>query len=184
MATRLQEKYKKEVVPRLIEKFGYKNVMAVPKIDKVVVNVGFGKQAKEGNVEEKITNGLATITGQKPVLNKARLSIAGFKLREGQIIGSKVTLRSDRMYDFIDRLISVALPRSRDFRGLNPKSIDPKGNLSIGIKESNIFPEVEYESLRDVFGLEVTVKTTANTPEEGEELLRAMGFPLQVTESK
>ena len=179
MTPRLLEKYRKEVVPSLIEKFGYKNVMAVPKIEKAVVNVGFGKRASESAMIEKIIEGLAEITGQRPIMTKARLSIAGFKLREGVAIGAKTTLRSTRMYDFIDRLISVALPRSRDFRGIDPKSIDPRGNLSIGIKENNIFPEVSYESLKDVFGLEVTVTTTAKTLEEGEELVRLMGFPIK-----
>lgn len=179
MTPRLLEKYRKEVVPSLIEKFGYKNVMAVPKIEKAVVNVGFGKRTSESGVVEKIIEGLTEITGQRPIMTKARLSIAGFKLREGVAIGAKTTLRSTRMYDFIDRLISVALPRSRDFRGIDPKSIDPRGNLSIGIRENNIFPEVSYESLKDVFGLEVTITTTAETLEEGEELLRLIGFPIK-----
>lgn len=179
MTPRLLEKYRKEVVPSLMEKFSYKNVMAVPKIEKAVVNVGFGKRASESAMIEKIIEGLTEITGQRPIMTKARLSIAGFKLREGVAIGAKTTLRSTRMYDFIDRLISVALPRSRDFRGIDPKSIDPRGNLSIGIKENNIFPEVTYESLKDVFGLEVTITTTAKTLEEGEELLRLMGFPIK-----
>lgn len=184
MTSRLLEKYRKEVVPHLTEKFGYKNVMAVPRVEKVVVNAGFGKRNKEGNIEEKVVESLTVITGQRPVLTKARLSIAGFKLREGQAIGAKATLRSGRMYDFIDRLISVALPRSRDFRGLDPKSVDPRGNLSIGIRENNIFPEVDYESLKDVFGLEVTIQTTAKTIEEGEELFRSLGFPLQERKEK
>lgn len=179
MTPRLLEKYRKEVVPGLVEKFGYKNIMAVPKIEKAVVNVGFGKRVSESGIIEKIVEGLTEITGQRPIMTKARLSIAGFKLREGVAIGAKTTLRSTRMYDFIDRLISVALPRSRDFRGIDRKSIDPRGNLSIGIKENNIFPEVSYESLKDVFGLEVTVTTTAKTSEEGEELLRLMGFPIK-----
>lgn len=179
MKPRLLEKYRKEVVPYLMKRFGYKNTMAVPKIEKAVVNVGFGRQMKEGNVSEKISEALTAITGQKPVLTKARKSIAGFKVRQGMLIGAKATLRSNRMYDFIDRLISVALPRSRDFRGINPGSIDPKGNLTIGIKEDSIFSEVVYESLKDIFGLEVTIQTSAKTAEEGQELLRAMGFPLK-----
>jgi len=180
MTPRLLEKYRKDIIPQLTKKFGYKNVMAVPKIEKAVVNVGFGRQVKEGgDFASKVTEDLVQITGQKPVLTKARKSIAGFKLREGQVIGAKVTLRANRMYDFIDRLISVALPRSRDFRGIDLRSIDPKGNLSIGIKEDSIFPEISYETVKDVFGLEVTITTTANTPEEGEELLRAIGFPLK-----
>jgi large subunit ribosomal protein L5 len=182
MTPRLLEKYRKEVVPHLIKKFGYKNVMAVPKIEKVVVNVGLGRQMKEGDVSEKTAAVITQIVGQKPVLTKARQSIAGFKLREGTVIGVKATLRSHRMYDFIDRLISVALPRSRDFRGINPKSIDPKGNLTIGIKEDSIFPEISYETMKDIFGFEVTITTTANTPEEGEGLLRAIGIPLKKSE--
>jgi large subunit ribosomal protein L5 len=180
MKSRLLEKYRKEVVPHLTKRFGYKNIMAVPRVEKVVVNIGFGRQIKEGgNFQEKAVEALTQITGQKPVLTKARKSIAGFKLREGQVIGAKVTLRANRMYDFMDRLISVALPRSRDFRGIDPKAVDPRGNLTIGIKEDSIFPEIIYETTKDVFGLETTITTTANTAEEGEELLRAIGFPLK-----
>ena len=180
MTPRLLEKYRKDIVPHLTKKFGYKNVMTAPKIEKVVVNVGFGRQVKEGgDFASKVAEALTQITGQKPILTKARKSIAGFKLREGQIIGAKVTLRANRMYDFIDRLISVALPRSRDFRGIELRAIDPKGNLSIGIKEDSIFPEISYETIKDVFSLEVTITTTANTRQEGEELLRAIGFPLK-----
>ncbi len=183
MRSRLLEKYNKEIIPHLVKKFGYKNVMAVPKMEKAVVNVGFGRQVKDGgDFAEKVTEALIQITGQKPILTKARKSIAGFKLREGMVIGAKVTLRSGRMYDFIDRLISVALPRSRDFRGIDPKAIDPGGNLTIGIKEDIIFPEISYETTKDIFGLEVTITTTAKTSEEGEELLRAIGFPLKSRE--
>lgn len=178
---RLLEKYRKEVMPAMREKFGYKNVMAVPRIEKVVVNVGFGRKAvaKDTKAIERIQQDLAKLTGQKPAARAAKQSIAGFKVRQGLEIGTVVTLRGRRMYDFIDRLISIALPRSRDFHGLDPKSFDPHGNLSIGVKEHNIFPEVTYESLKDIFGLQVVVVTTAKTRNEGIELLKLIGFPIK-----
>ena len=178
---RLLAKYRKEVVPVMREKFGYKNIMAVPKIEKAVVNVGFGRKAvvKETAAIEKIEKDLAKLTGQKPAVRKAKKSISGFKLRQGMVIGMMVTLRGRRMYDFIDRLISIALPRSRDFHGLDPKSFDKRGSLSIGIKEHSIFPEITYESLKDIFGLEISVVTTAKSKEEGIELLKLMGFPIK-----
>ena len=178
---RLLEKYRKEVVPAMREKFGYKSIMAVPKIEKVVINVGFGRRAvvKETAAIEKIEKDLAKLTGQKPVVRKAKKSIAGFKVRQGMEIGAMITLRGKRMYDFIDRLISIALPRSRDFHGLDPKSFDKQGSLSIGIKEHSIFPEITYESLKDIFGLEISVVTTAKSQEEGMELLKLMGFPIR-----
>jgi len=177
----LLAKYRQEVVPAMREKFGYKSVMAVPKIEKVVVNAGFGRKAvaRETAAIEKMEKDLAKLTGQKPAVRKAKKSISGFKVRQGMAIGMIVTLRGKRMYDFIDRLISIALPRSRDFHGLNPSSFDKSGNLSIGIKEHNIFPEVTYESLKDIFGLEISVVTTAKTREEGIELLRLIGFPIK-----
>lgn len=178
---RLLTKYRKEVMPALQAKFGYKNVMAIPKFVKVVVNVGYGRKAiaKEAKAIEKIEQDLIKITGQKSAVRKAKQSISGFKLRQGLVVGAIVTLRGSRMYDFIDRLISIALPRSRDFHGLDPKNIDQSGNLNIGIKEQTIFPEVTYESLKDIFPLEVTVVTTAETKEEGLELLKQMGFPIR-----
>lgn len=178
---RLLTKYRKEILPAMKERFGYKNVMAIPKVEKVVVNVGYGRRAvaKETKAIEKIEQDIAKITGQKVATRKAKKSISGFKTRQGLSVGMMVTLRGRRMYDFIDRLISTALPRSRDFRGLDPKSVDQHGNLNIGIKEHVIFPEVTYESVKDIFGLEVTVVTTAKTHEKGVELLKLMGFPIK-----
>ena len=178
---RLLLKYRQEVIPAMRGKFGYKSVMAVPKIQKVAVNVGFGRKAvaKETAAIEKVEKDLAKLAGQKPAVRKAKKSISGFKIRQGMDIGLIVTLRGRRMYDFIDRLISMALPRSRDFHGLDPKSFDKGGNLSIGIREHSIFPEITYESLKDIFGLEVTVATNAKTREEGIELLKLMGFPIK-----
>jgi len=181
----LKEKYNKEAVPAIVKKFGYKNVNQAPKIEKVVVNVGFGKSAvsKSGDELKKfmtgISNDLAAITGQKPSMRQAKKSIAGFKLREGIVIGAKVTIRGKRMYDFLDRLIHIALPRSRDFKGLDNKCFDKKGNMSIGIREHIIFPEVSAEKLKSIFGFQITVKTTAETKEEGVELLRLLGFPIK-----
>jgi large subunit ribosomal protein L5 len=179
---RLLEKYRKEVIPAMREKFGYKNMMAVPKIEKVVVNAGYGKKAvlRDTAAIEKIKADLAKLTGQKPAVRKAKKSISGFKVRQGMEIGAVVTLRGKRMYDFIDRLISIALPRSRDFHGLDPKSFDERGSLNIGIKEHSVFPEITYESLKDIFGLEVSVVTTAKSREEGIELLKLMGFPIKL----
>jgi large subunit ribosomal protein L5 len=153
--------------------------MAVPRIEKVIIGVGIGRVVKEPKLLERIEKDLAKISGQKPALKKAKKSIAGFKIREGMDVGIMVTLRGSRMYDFIDRLIAVALPRSRDFRGLDPKSFDQRGNLNIGIKEQNIFPEVSYESLKDIFSLQVTVTTNSKKREEGVELLKLFGFPIK-----
>src|SRR3989344_6853562 len=176
--SRLLQKYRKEVAPAMQKEFDIKNVMAVPKVDKVVVNVGVGKIVKDEKTVEKIANDLAKLTGQKPVFRKAKKSIASFKVREGVNIGLMVTLRGKRMYDFMDRLVSVALPRSKDFRGIDTKNFDKNGNLNLGIKESSIFPEVTYETLKDIFGLEVTVVTTARDKEKGIALLKLMGFPI------
>ncbi len=180
-APRLLTKYRKEVMPAMRVKFGYKNVMAIPKIEKVVVNVGFGRKAvaKETKTIEKIEQDITKITGQKVAMRKAKQSISSFKLRQGMDVGMAVTLRGRRMYDFIDRLISIALPRSRDFHGLDQKAFDQHGSLSIGIKEQTIFPEVTYESLKDIFSLQITVTTTAKSKEEGVELLRLIGFPIK-----
>jgi large subunit ribosomal protein L5 len=177
----LQEKYEKEVVPILRAKFGYKNIMAVPKIEKVVVNVGIGKALKENNPKliERIKRDIAVITGQKAAHRKAKKSIAGFKLRQGMVVGYQVTLRGRRMYDFLNRLVSVALPRVRDFRGLGVSLFDSSGNLNIGIKEQSIFPEIEFESSKDIFSMQVTITTTASKKEEGIELLKLIGFPIK-----
>ncbi len=174
-------KYRKEVMSAMQAKFGYKNVMAIPKIEKVIVNVGYGRKAiaKETKAIEKIEQDIVKITGQKPSVRQAKKSISGFKLRQGLAVGIMVTLRGRRMYDFIDRLISIALPRSRDFHGLDTKAFDQHGNLNIGIKEQTIFPEVSYESLKDIFPLEVTIVTTAKNKDEGVELLRLIGFPIK-----
>jgi len=182
---RLQEKYQKEVVPAMQEKFGYKNIMAVPKIEKVVINTGFGRliSAKTSEEQKKIytaiSDDLTLICAQRLVLTKAKKSIAGFKTREGMFIGAMVTLRGKKMQDFLDRVIHIALPRSRDFRGIEMKSFDKKGNLTIPIKEHIIFPEVSPEKAKAIFGFEITVVTTAKTREEGIKLLRLLGFPIK-----
>jgi len=177
--TILLDKYRKTVVPAMQKTFEIKNVMAIPKIEKVIVNTGIGRLTKEGKVVERIEKDLTMIVGQKLVFRKAKKSISGFKLREGVNVGISVTLRGKKMYDFLDRLISISLPRSRDFRGIDPNNFDKMGNLNFGIKESSIFPEINYENIKDVFGLEVTVVTTAKNREQGIELLKQMGFPIK-----
>jgi len=187
---RLKEKYKKEVIPAMQEKFGYKNVMAVPKIEKVVVNTGIGRLVigKTSEEQKKIYNqilgDLSLICAQKPVLTKAKKSVSGFKLREGMLIGAKVTLRGKRMYDFLERVIHIALPRVRDFRGIDLKCFDKNGNLTIPIKEQTVFPEVSPEKTRILFGLEITVVTSVKKRKEGIELLRLLGFPIKNREQK
>lgn len=182
---KLQEKYQKEAIPKMKEKFGYRNNMAVPKIRKVVANVGFGKEITQKTSEEKkkfynsILEDLSLICGQKPVLRKAKKSVSGFKIRQGMPVGGICTLRGKKMYDFLERLIHVALPRSRDFKGLDPKSIDQEGNLTVGIKEHIIFPEVSPEKAKHIFGFEITVVTDAKKKEEGLELFRLLGFPIK-----
>lgn len=182
---RLKEKYQKEVIPAMMGRFGYKNVMAVPKIEKVVLNMGFGKMvagkgsADSKKVQEFISEHLSFITGQRPIITKAKKSISGFKIRRGIPIGVKTTLRGQKMYDFLDRLIHIALPRSRDFRGISEKSIDKEGHLTIGIKEHIVFPEILPESARQIFSFEVTVVTTAKNREEGLELFRLLRFPIK-----
>lgn len=174
---RLKDKYLNEVVPGLQEKFNYKNVMAIPKLDKIVVNIGLCEAVQNPKALDAAVSDLTLITGQKPVVTKAKKSIAGFKVREGMPIGVKVTLRGERMYEFADRLLNVALPRVRDFRGVSPKSFDGRGNYSLGIKEQLIFPEIEYDKIDKVRGLEVVFATTAKTDEEGRELLKLLGMP-------
>jgi len=182
---KLLEKYKKEVIPAMMAKFGLKNAMAVPKIEKVIINSGFGKMITEKTSDEQkkicdaILNDLSLITGQKPNLTKAKKSISGFKIREGLPVGARVTLRGKKMADFLERLVYIALPRSRDFRGIDQKSFDKKGNLSIGIREHICFPEVSPEKVRNIFGFEVTVVTTAKKREEGIELFKLLGFPVK-----
>lgn len=176
--TMLQEKYQKEVVPAMKEKFGYKNNLAVPRIVRTIVNVGIGSRLKDEKVQETISSDLALITGQKPTPTLAKKAISAFKTRKGMIVGLKVTLRGKRMLDFLSRLINVALPRTRDFRGLPLKSIDEGGNLTIGIKEHIIFPEITHEDVKKIFGLEVTVITNAKSREEALELFKLLGFPI------
>ena len=174
---RLKVKYDEEIAPALMQKFNYKSVMQIPKIDKVVVNVGCGDGKDNAKIIEAVVNDVATITGQKPVVTKARKSVANFKVREGQNVGVKVTLRSERMWEFLDRLFNVALPRVRDFRGINPNSFDGKGNYSTGIKEQLIFPEIEYDKIDKVRGMDINFITTASTDEEAKELLTLLGAP-------
>jgi len=174
---RLAEMYKSDVAPALMKKFGYKSVMQIPKIDKVVINVGAGEAKDNTKVIDAICTDLATITGQKAVVCKARKSVANFKLREGMSIGAKVTLRGERMYEFIDRLFNLALPRVRDFRGINANSFDGRGNYNMGVKEQLIFPEIDYDKIDKVRGMDICFVTTAHTDEEARELLTLMGAP-------
>ncbi|MFL0196161.1 50S ribosomal protein L5 [Clostridium sp. WILCCON 0269] len=177
MSLRLQEKYQKEVVPALMEKFGYENIMQAPKLDKIVINMGVGEAKDNPKVLESAVSDLTIITGQKPVLTRAKKSIANFKLRENMAIGCKVTLRKQYMYEFVDKLMNVALPRVRDFSGVSDKSFDGRGNYSLGIKEQLIFPEIEYDKIDKVRGMDIVFVTTANTDEEAKELLRLFGMP-------
>ncbi len=174
---RMKEYYKNDVAPALMKKFGYKSVMQIPKLDKIVINVGCGEARDNAKVIDAIMIDLATITGQRPVVCKAKKSVANFKLREGMNIGAKVTLRGERMYEFLDRLFNVALPRVRDFRGINANSFDGRGNYNMGIKEQLIFPEIEYDKIDKVRGMDICFVTTANTDEEARELLTLMGAP-------
>ncbi|MCR5502550.1 MAG: 50S ribosomal protein L5 [Lachnospiraceae bacterium] len=175
--SRLKEAYKNEIVDGMTKKFGYKNIMEVPKLDKIVVNMGVGEAKDNAKVLESAMSDLETITGQKGVLTKAKKSIANFKLREGMNIGCKVTLRGEKMYDFLDRLINLALPRVRDFRGVNPNAFDGRGNYALGIKEQLIFPEIEYDKIDKVRGMDVIIVTTAKTDEEARELLTLFNMP-------
>ena len=177
MAARLKEVYKADVAPQLMKKFSYKSVMQIPRLEKVVINVTTGEIRDNSKALEAIISDLKQITGQAPVVCKARKSVANFKLREGMDIGAKVTLRGDRMYEFIDRFFNLALPRVRDFRGINPNSFDGRGNYSIGVKEQLIFPEIEYDKIDKVRGMDISIITTANTDEEGRELLSLLGAP-------
>lgn len=179
MRPRLLERYRSEVVPKLSQEFGYKNSMQVPRIDKVVVNVGMGQATQNPKLLEKATEELTAITGQKPLVRKARKSIANFKLREGQAIGAMVTLRGDRMWEFLDRLLNVALPRVRDFKGVSPKAFDGRGNYTLGIREQIIFPEVNYDAVEKISGMNVTVCTSARTDAEGKALLAHLGMPFR-----
>ena len=174
---RMKDYYKSEVAPALMEKFGYKSTMQIPKLDKIVVNVGCGEAKDNSKVVDAIVKDISTITGQHPTICRARKSVANFKLREGVTIGVKVTLRGDRMYEFLDRLFNVALPRVRDFRGINPNAFDGRGNYNMGLKEQLIFPEIEFDKIDKVRGMDICFVTTATTDEEGRELLKLMGAP-------
>ena len=175
--SRLKEQYQNEIVDAMIKKFGYKNVMQVPKLSKIVINMGVGEAKENAKILETAMKDMETITGQKPVATKARNSVANFKIREGMPIGCKVTLRGEKMYEFVDRLFSVALPRVRDFRGINGNSFDGRGNYSMGVKEQIIFPEIEYDKIDAVRGMDISFITTAKTDEEAKELLTLMGAP-------
>ena len=177
MAARLKETYKNEVAPALMSKFSYKSTMQIPKLDKIVINVGAGEAKDNSKVIDAICTDLSAITGQKPLICKARKSVANFKLREGMPIGCKVTLRGEKMYEFLDRLVNLALPRVRDFRGVNPNGFDGRGNYALGIKEQLIFPEIEYDKIDKVRGMDIIFVTTAETDEEGRELLTLFGMP-------
>ena len=177
MTTRLQEKYEKEVVQAMIEKFGYKNIMEVPKLEKIVINMGVGEAKDNQKILEAAVSDLTIIAGQKPILTRAKKSVANFKIRENMALGCKVTLRKAKMYEFADKLMSIALPRVRDFRGVSSKAFDGRGNYSLGVKEQLIFPEIEYDKIDKVRGMDIIFVTSANTDEEARELLRFLGMP-------
>lgn len=177
--SRLKEKYLNEVSPALMSKFEYKSVMQVPKVDKIVINMGVGDAVQNSKALDAAVEELTIITGQKPVVTKAKKSIAGFRLREGMPIGAKVTLRGERMYEFLDKLVSIALPRVRDFHGVSKKSFDGRGNYTLGVKEQLIFPEIDYDKVSKVRGMDIVIVTTANSDEEARELLTQFGMPFQ-----
>ena len=176
---RLRKHYKKNVVPALTKEFGYKNVMAVPKIEKISINIGLGEATQNPKLMDGAVNELGAIAGQKPVITKAKKSIAAFKLREGMSIGSMVTLRGDRMYEFLDRLMNVALPRVRDFRGVSQKSFDGRGNYTLGVRDQLIFPEIDYNKVEKIKGMNISITTTAKSDAEGLALLRQLGMPFR-----
>ena len=175
----LKAKYNAEIAPALMQKFGYKSVMQIPRIEKVVINVGCGEARDNAKVLESVVNDLGIITGQKPIITKAKKSVANFKLREGMPIGAKVTLRQDKMWEFLDRLFNVALPRVRDFRGINPNAFDGRGNYALGLKEQLIFPEIDYDKIDKIRGMDIVICTTAQTDEEARELLTLVGAPFE-----
>jgi len=176
---RLKEKYQSEIIPALMGKFNYKSVMQAPKLEKIVINMGVGDAVANSKALDAAVEELTSITGQKPVVTRAKKSIAGFRLREGMPIGAKVTLRGERMYEFLDKLVSVSLPRVRDFRGISKKSFDGRGNYTLGVKEQLIFPEIDYDKVNKVRGMDIVIVTTANTDEEARELLTQFGMPFQ-----
>ena len=177
--SRLKDLYKNEVVAKLTEEFGYKNPMEVPRVSKITLNMGVGEALGDKKLMDSAVADMEAISGQKAIVTKARKSVAGFKVREGWPIGCKVTLRRDRMWEFMDRLVDISLPRVRDFRGINPKSFDGRGNYSMGVKEQIIFPEIEYDKVDKVRGMDITICTTANTNDEGRALLKALNFPFR-----
>lgn len=177
MTPRLQEKYKNEVVQAMVEKFGYKNIMEVPKLEKIVINMGVGEAKDNQKILESAVNDLTLISGQKPILTRAKKSVANFKIRENMALGCKVTLRGAKMFEFADKLMSIALPRVRDFRGVSDRAFDGRGNYSLGIKEQLIFPEVDYDKVNKVRGMDIVIVTTSNTDEEARELLTQFGMP-------
>ncbi|MDO4514961.1 MAG: 50S ribosomal protein L5 [Lachnospiraceae bacterium] len=179
MSARLKEQYKSEIVDAMTKKFGYKNIMEVPKLDKIVINMGVGEAKENAKILESAVKDLETITGQKAVVTRAKKAVANFKIREGMPIGCKVTLRGEKMYEFLDRLVNLALPRVRDFRGVNANSFDGRGNYSLGIKEQLIFPEIEYDKVDKVRGMDIIFVTTAKTDEEARELLRLFNMPFE-----
>lgn len=174
---RLKDSYRNEVIPALMKEFGYHNVMEVPRLEKIVVNVGVGEALQNAKALDHTVQDITTITGQQPIVTRAKKSIAGFKLREGMTVGVKVTLRGNRMYDFLDRLCNVALPRRRDFRGISPDSFDGRGNYTLGLREQLVWPEIDYDSIDKVRGMEISIVTTAKTDEEGWHLLQLLGMP-------
>lgn len=175
----LKERYRQEIIPQLMKRFNYKNIMQVPRLEKIVINMGVGEAIQNPKALEAAVNDLMQITGQRPIVTKARKSIAAFKLRSGMKIGCKVTLRGDRMYDFLDKLINVVLPRVRDFRGVSPRSFDGRGNYTLGLREQVIFPEIDYDKIDKVRGMDITIVTTAPNDEEARELLRYAGMPFR-----
>ncbi|SCG84091.1 50S ribosomal protein L5 [Proteiniborus sp. DW1] len=179
MATRLRDKYKNEVIPALMEKFKYDNIMEVPKLEKIVINMGLGEARDNPKLLESAVEELGIISGQKPIVTRAKKSVANFKVREGMPVGSKVTLRGDKMYEFLDKLMNIALPRVRDFRGVSSTSFDGRGNYALGIKEQLIFPEIEYDKVDSIKGMDIIVVTTAKTDEEAKEFLALMGMPFR-----
>lgn len=174
---RLYDKYVKEVAPALMQKYGYKSTMQIPKLEKIVINIGIGEAKENAKVLDSAANDLAIITGQKPLITKVKKSVANFKIREGMNIGCKVTLRREKMYEFLDKLFNIALPRVRDFRGINPDSFDGRGNYALGLKEQLIFPEIEYDKIDKIRGMDIVMVTTAHTDEEARELLSQLGAP-------
>jgi large subunit ribosomal protein L5 len=179
MTSRLRERYRNEIVPQLVKEFGYKSVMQAPRLSKVVINIGLGEAIQNAKALDAAAKDVMTITGQKPVVTKAKKSIAAFKLRAGTDIGVMVTLRGERMYDFVDKLISIALPRVRDFQGVSPNSFDGRGNYNIGLREQLVFPEIDYDSIDKLRGLQVTIATSARNDEEARRLLQLMGMPFR-----